>query len=78
MQVKDQIGTFSYFPSTLMHRAVGGFGAFIIRQRSVIAVPYPKPAEEFNVLVSDWWKSDHRVRNRSFGTSNRYFTFQHD
>lgn len=68
MQVKDQIGTYSYFPSTLMHRAAGGFGAFIIRARAVIFVPYPKPAEEFNVLVNDWWNSDHRV-----GSHTLYF-----
>lgn len=65
MQVKDQIGTYSYFPSTLMHRAAGGFGALIIRARAVIFVPYLKPAEEFNVLVNDWWKSDHRVGSRT-------------
>lgn len=61
MQVKDQIGTFSYFPSTAMHRAVGGFGGFNIQARPVIFVPYLKPVAEFNLLVSDWWKSDHKV-----------------
>ncbi|KAL2531888.1 SKU5 similar 15 [Abeliophyllum distichum] len=60
MQMKDQIGTFTYFPSTLMHRAAGGFGGFNILARSVIPVPYPKPYEEFTVLVSDWWKKDHK------------------
>ena len=61
MQMKDQIGTYSYFPSTKMHKAAGGFGALIIRARAVIFVPYLKPVEEFNVLISDWWKSDHTV-----------------
>lgn len=65
MQVKDQIGTYSYFPSTVMHRAAGGFGAFVIRARAVIFVPYLKPAEEFNVLVNDWWNSDHRVSSHT-------------
>ncbi|KAK3003825.1 hypothetical protein RJ639_018104 [Escallonia herrerae] len=51
MQVKDQIGTFTYFPSTLIHRAAGGFGGLIISARSVISVPYPKPAEEFTLLA---------------------------
>lgn len=60
MQMKDQIGTFTYFPSTLLHRAAGGFGAFNILARSVIPVPYPKPYEEFSLLVSDWWKKDHK------------------
>ncbi|XP_024978499.1 L-ascorbate oxidase homolog [Cynara cardunculus var. scolymus] len=61
MQVKDQIGTFSYFPSTVMHRAVGGFGAFNILARPVIFVPYLKPAAEFTLLVSDWWTYDHKA-----------------
>ncbi|MFS7986382.1 putative laccase [Helianthus anomalus] len=43
MQVKDQIGTFSYFASLGMHRAVGAFGGFNIRARPVIFAPYLKP-----------------------------------
>nr|XP_043618254.1 L-ascorbate oxidase homolog [Erigeron canadensis] len=61
MQVKDQIGTFSYFPSIGMQRAVGGFGALNIQARPVIFIPYLKPVAEFTVLVSDWWKSDHKA-----------------
>ncbi|GAB4848938.1 hypothetical protein Ancab_040148 [Ancistrocladus abbreviatus] len=61
MQMKDQIGTFSYFPSTLMHRAAGGFGALNVHNRSVIPLPYPKPADEFTVIVNDWFKADHKV-----------------
>ncbi|KAF5791805.1 putative L-ascorbate oxidase [Helianthus annuus] len=61
MQVKDQIGTFSYFASLGMHRAVGAFGGFNIQARPVIFVPYLKPVAEFNILVSDWWKSDHKT-----------------
>ncbi|GKC42172.1 L-ascorbate oxidase [Tanacetum coccineum] len=61
MQVKDQIGTFSYFPSIGMHRAAGGYGGFNIGARPVIFVPYLKPVAEFTVLVSDWWKSDHKA-----------------
>ncbi|CAN1225285.1 L-ascorbate oxidase homolog [Linum grandiflorum] len=57
-QVKDQIGTFNYFPSIGMQRAAGGFGAFNINQRSVISKPYPEPFEEFTVLVSDWYNTD--------------------
>ncbi|KAL7101286.1 hypothetical protein ACP275_08G045700 [Erythranthe tilingii] len=60
MQMKDQIGTYNYFPSTLLHRAAGGFGGLNILARSVISVPYPKPYEELTVLVSDWWKKDHK------------------
>ncbi|XP_024976431.1 L-ascorbate oxidase homolog [Cynara cardunculus var. scolymus] len=61
MQMKDQIGSFSYFPSTLMHRAAGGYGGINIYARAVIFVPYLKPVEQFTLLVSDWWKSDHKV-----------------
>lgn len=63
MQMKDQIGSYSYFPSTKMHRASGGFGAINVRARAVIFVPYLKPVEEFTLLISDWWKSDHKVFN---------------
>ncbi|KAL6227290.1 hypothetical protein ACLB2K_001249 [Fragaria x ananassa] len=60
-QTKDQIGTFSYFPSTKFHRVAGGFGGFNVAHRSVIAVPYPIPTEEFTVLVSDWYKTSHKA-----------------
>ncbi|KAL0321996.1 UNVERIFIED_CONTAM: L-ascorbate oxidase [Sesamum calycinum] len=36
-QTKDQIGSYTYFPSTGMHRAAGGFGALNIYARSGIA-----------------------------------------
>lgn len=62
MQLKDQIGTYSYYPSTLMHRAAGGFGGFNILARSVIPIPYPKPSQEFTLIISDWWKLDNKVR----------------
>ncbi|XP_051141042.1 L-ascorbate oxidase homolog [Andrographis paniculata] len=64
MQMKDQIGTHTYFPSTAMHRVAGGYGGFNILARSVIPVPYPKPFGEFTVLVSDWWNEDHKVVQR--------------
>lgn len=60
-QTKDQIGTFTYFPSTKLHRAVGGFGGFNIAQRSVISIPYPIPDGEFTLLIGDWYKSNHKV-----------------
>lgn len=61
MQMKDQIGTYMYYPSTLMHRAAGGYGAFVIMRRLVIPLPYPQPDQEFSLVVSDWWKKDHKV-----------------
>ncbi|KAL3525727.1 hypothetical protein ACH5RR_014099 [Cinchona calisaya] len=55
-QAKDQIGTYTYFPSTLMHRAAGAFGALNILQRSVISIPYPEPDGDFTLLIGDWYK----------------------
>ncbi|CAA3007890.1 L-ascorbate oxidase homolog [Olea europaea subsp. europaea] len=60
-QTKDQIGTYTYFPSTLMHRTAGGFGALNVYQRSVIAVPYAKPAGDFSLLIGDWYKANHKA-----------------
>ncbi|KAH0697513.1 hypothetical protein KY290_015385 [Solanum tuberosum] len=60
-QTKDQIGSYTYFPSTQLHRAVGGFGALNVYARSVISVPYAKPAGDFSLLIGDWYKSSHKV-----------------
>ncbi|XP_009765874.1 L-ascorbate oxidase homolog [Nicotiana tabacum] len=72
MQMKDQIGTFTYFPSTLMHRAAGGFGGLNILARSVIPVPYPKPFDQFTLLVSDWWKTDNKVLKQRLDQGNSF------
>ncbi|XP_031114650.1 L-ascorbate oxidase homolog [Ipomoea triloba] len=58
-QTKDQIGSYTYFPSTFMQKAAGGFGALNVYARSVIPVPYPKPAGDFSLLVGDWYKTSH-------------------
>ncbi|KAH6765448.1 SKU5 similar 16 [Perilla frutescens var. hirtella] len=72
MQMKDQIGTFNYFLSTEMHRASGGYGGFNILARSIIPVPYPKPYEELTVLVSDWWKKDHKELQQILDLGNPF------
>ncbi|KAL5199160.1 hypothetical protein ABZP36_002672 [Zizania latifolia] len=59
-QAKDQIGTFTYFPSVALHRAAGGFGAFNVYQRPAIPVPYPPPAGDFTLLVGDWYSAGHK------------------
>ncbi|KAL3630417.1 hypothetical protein CASFOL_023401 [Castilleja foliolosa] len=59
-QLKDQIGSYTYFPSTLMYRAAGGFGALNVFALSVISVPYPKPDGDFSLLISDWYKTGHK------------------
>ena len=61
-QPKDQIGGYTYFPSTGMHRAAGGFGAINVYARPRIPVPYAIPAGDFNLLIGDWYKSNHKVR----------------
>ncbi|KAB1214677.1 hypothetical protein CJ030_MR5G022126 [Morella rubra] len=70
-QAKDQIGTFTYFPSTALHRAAGGFGAFNIEQRSIIPIPYPKPDGEFTLLVGDWYKASHQVLRKKLNSGVR-------
>ncbi|EXC24855.1 L-ascorbate oxidase-like protein [Morus notabilis] len=60
-QAKDQIGTFTYFPSTLFHKAAGGFGAFNIYQRPRIPIPYSWPDGDFTLLIGDWYKTSHKA-----------------
>nr|GMD76555.1 L-ascorbate oxidase homolog [Ipomoea batatas]GME08463.1 L-ascorbate oxidase homolog [Ipomoea batatas] len=60
-QVKDQIGSYFYFPTTGMQRAVGGYGAINVHSRELIPVPFDRPAEEFNVFVSDWYNKGHKT-----------------
>ncbi|VFQ92051.1 unnamed protein product [Cuscuta campestris] len=59
-QTKDQIGSYTYFPSTFMHKAAGGFGALNVHARSVIPVPYAKPDGDFSLLIGDWHKTSHK------------------
>ncbi|XP_042495674.1 L-ascorbate oxidase homolog [Macadamia integrifolia] len=59
MQVKDQIGSFFYFPSLAFHKAAGGFGGIRILSRPLIPVPFPKPDGDYTVLIGDWYKKNH-------------------
>ncbi|KAK8552441.1 hypothetical protein V6N12_041036 [Hibiscus sabdariffa] len=61
LQVKDQIGSFYYFPSLGFHKAAGGFGGIRILSRPRIPVPFPDPAGDYTVLIGDWYKSNHTV-----------------
>ncbi|KAI9113525.1 hypothetical protein K1719_015452 [Acacia pycnantha] len=60
-QPKDQIGTYSYFPSTQLHKAAGGFGGLNVYHRSVIPIPYPNPDGDFTLLIGDWYKTSHKT-----------------
>ncbi|KAG5028678.1 hypothetical protein JHK87_012192 [Glycine soja] len=64
-QAKDQIGTYTYFPSTSLHKAAGGFGGLHVYHRSVIPVPYPYPDGDFTLLIGDWYKTNHKVLRES-------------
>ncbi|CAN1331606.1 L-ascorbate oxidase homolog [Linum perenne] len=64
-QPKDQIGSFTYFPSTGFHRAAGGYGAINVYSRPRIPVPYATPDGDFTLLVGDWYKTDHMVLQAS-------------
>ncbi|KAM6584351.1 hypothetical protein CsatB_011353 [Cannabis sativa] len=59
-QLKDQIGSFFYFPSTNFHKAGGGFGPIRINNRPVISVPFPKPEADFDLLIGDWSKKSYK------------------
>ena len=61
-QVKDQIGSYSYFPSTSLHKASGGYGGFKVDNRVVISLPYPVPHADAFLLIGDWFNTDHKVR----------------
>ncbi|GMN52854.1 hypothetical protein TIFTF001_021998 [Ficus carica] len=56
-QVKDQVGTFFYFPSINFQKAGGGFGP---NNHEVISVPFPKPEAEFDLLIGDWYKTSYK------------------
>lgn len=53
-QTKGQVSSFFYFPSINFHKAAGGFGPIRVYNRIVIAVPFPKPETEFDLLIGDW------------------------
>ncbi|CAL9751850.1 unnamed protein product [Musa acuminata subsp. burmannicoides] len=60
-QVKDQIGSFVYFPTLGMQRAVGGFGGLRVNSRLLIPVPFDDPADDYTVLIGDWYTKSHKI-----------------
>ncbi|ONI25060.1 hypothetical protein PRUPE_2G278000 [Prunus persica] len=58
-QVKDQIGSFFYFPSLNFQRAAGGFGSFHINNREIIAIPFNKPDGDIFITIGDWYTRNH-------------------
>ncbi|KAF3792909.1 L-ascorbate oxidase-like protein [Nymphaea thermarum] len=64
-QVKDQIGSYFYFPSTYMHKAAGAFGGLRVNSRLYIPVPFDDPADDYTVLIGDWYTTNHGVLRRT-------------
>lgn len=64
LHVKDQIGSFFYFPSLGMQKAAGGYGSITIRSRPRIPVPFPPPAGDFSILAGDWFNTSHHRLER--------------
>lgn len=71
LQVKDQIGSFYYFPSLAFHKAAGGFGGLRILSRPRIPVPFPDPAGDYTVLIGDWYKSNHTALKDHLDTGKK-------
>lgn len=59
-QVKDQIGSFFYFPSLNFQRAAGGYGGIIINNRDVIPLPFLMPDGDITIFISDWYTKSHK------------------
>ncbi|KAL9265597.1 Monocopper oxidase-like protein, partial [Drosera capensis] len=64
-QVKDQIGSFFYFPSINFQRASGGFGAFIINNRPIIPIPFTQPDGDIVLLIGDWYTRNHTALRKT-------------
>ncbi|XP_057954146.1 L-ascorbate oxidase homolog [Malania oleifera] len=58
-QVKDQVGSYYYFPSTALHKVVGGFGGLRVNSRLLIPVPFAAPEDDYTVLIGDWYTKSH-------------------
>ncbi|XP_075498757.1 L-ascorbate oxidase homolog [Primulina tabacum] len=58
-QVKDQIGSYYYYPTTAFHRAAGGYGPLTVHSRDLIPVPFDRPEDDYAVLVGDWYSKGH-------------------
>ncbi|CAK9186266.1 unnamed protein product, partial [Ilex paraguariensis] len=64
-QVKDQIGSFFYFPSLNFQRAAGGFGSFIITNRDIIPLPFNMPDGDIVIIIGDWYTRNHMALRTS-------------
>ncbi|CAN1127308.1 Monocopper oxidase-like protein SKU5 [Linum perenne] len=58
-QIKDQIGSFFYFPSLLLQKTSGGYGAVRVNNRRGIPIPFPQPFQDIDLLIGDWYNAHH-------------------
>ncbi|KAG0624326.1 hypothetical protein M758_3G240000 [Ceratodon purpureus] len=63
-QVKDQIGSFFYFPSTRFQKAAGGYGGIRVDAPKV-PPPFTEPGVDVSVLIGDWYTSSHKDLRRT-------------
>ncbi|KAH6794987.1 Cupredoxin superfamily protein [Perilla frutescens var. hirtella] len=64
-QVKDQIGSFFYFPSLNFQRASGGFGNIIVNNRDIIPIPFDTPYGDITLVIGDWYIQNHTALRRT-------------
>lgn len=60
-QVKDQVGSFFYFPSLNFQRAAGGYGSFIISNKNEVLLPFNAPDADIFIMIGDWYMRNHTV-----------------
>lgn len=58
-QVKDEIGSYFYYPSLNLQRASGGFGPIIINNRDIIPIPFAQPDGDIILMIGDWYTRNH-------------------
>ncbi|KAK1297641.1 hypothetical protein QJS10_CPB15g00470 [Acorus calamus] len=60
-KMKDQIGSFHYFPSTNFQKAAGGYGPIRIYNHPNIPLPFPETfVVDLDILIGDWYNTDYR------------------
>ncbi|CAO2210118.1 unnamed protein product [Urochloa humidicola] len=63
-QLKDQIGSFFYFPSLGLQRAAGGYGPITVNNRATVPVPFGQPDGDITLFIGDWYTNSHiELRN---------------
>uniref|UniRef100_A0A3Q7IQ64 Uncharacterized protein n=1 Tax=Solanum lycopersicum TaxID=4081 RepID=A0A3Q7IQ64_SOLLC len=60
-QLKDQIGSFFYFPTLHYEKAGGAFGPIQINNRVRIQPPFAEPEGDFDLLIGDWYENSFKV-----------------